>query len=136
MRRKSARQNNENWKKCNMMMNCFWVMVDRRKAISLISSQHNCQRFSASLIFHTPQLEYEPVQNLGPEFVEWSSILLITSTQECHKWENRQECNMKRMQHEKSATWKKYNIKKSVTWKECNIILVQHKAAQHKNRAT
>ena len=87
-------------------------------------------------IANLPHPEYEPVQNLGPEFVEWSSILLITSTQECHKWENRQECNMKRMQHEKSATWKKYNIKKSVTWKECNIILVQHKAAQHKNKAT
>ena len=132
MRRKSARQNNENWKKCNMMMmNCFWVMVDRRKAISLISSQHNCQRFSASLIFHTPQLEYEPVQNLGPEFVEWSSILLITSTQECHKWENRQECNMKRMQHEKSATWKKYDIKK-----ERYLERMQHHISTTQNSAT
>ena len=47
VRRKSARKYSETWKKCNMMMmNCFWVTVDRRKAISLISGQHSCQRFS------------------------------------------------------------------------------------------
>ena len=47
VRRKGARQISETWKKCNMMvMNSFWVMVDRRKAINHISKQHNCQRFS------------------------------------------------------------------------------------------
>ena len=29
--------------------------------------------------------------------------------------------NMKRLQNEKSATWKEYNTKKQAKWKECNI---------------
>ena len=36
-----------------MMMNCFCGMVDRRKTLSLISSQDHCQRSSPSRISDT-----------------------------------------------------------------------------------
>ena len=54
-----------------MMMNCFCGMVDRRKAVSLISSRDHCQRFSPSWISDTPQAGFEPAQNLSSGFVEW-----------------------------------------------------------------
>ena len=38
-----------------MMMNCFCRMVDCRKAFSLISSRHHCQRSSTSRISDTPR---------------------------------------------------------------------------------
>ena len=53
--------NNDAEKFCSlmmmMMMNCFCGMVDRRKAISLISSD-------------TPQAGFEPAQNLSSGLVE------------------------------------------------------------------
>ena len=45
------------------MMNCFCGMVDRRKALSLISSRDHCQRFSPSRISDTPRARFEPAQN-------------------------------------------------------------------------
>ena len=37
-----------------MMMNCFYDIVDQRKAFSLISSWEHCQRYSPSRISDTP----------------------------------------------------------------------------------
>ena len=57
-----------------MMMNCFFGMVDQRKAFSLVSSQDHYQRSSPSLIFNTPRAGFEPAQNpssgLVDEFVQ------------------------------------------------------------------
>ena len=46
-------------------MNCFCVMVDQRKAISLISSGDRCQRSSPLQISDMLQAGFEPVQNLS-----------------------------------------------------------------------
>ena len=55
-------------------MNCFWGMVDRRRAFSFISSRDHCQR-------HWPSLAgFEPAQNLSSEFVEWSCAVVIITT--------------------------------------------------------
>ena len=43
-----------------MMMNCFWGMVDRRKAFSLISSPGHCERSLPSRISNTPRAGFEP----------------------------------------------------------------------------
>ena len=51
-----------------MMMSCFCGMVDRRKALSLISSRDHCQRSSPSRISDTPQTGFEPAQNLSSGF--------------------------------------------------------------------
>ena len=37
-----------------MMMNCFFGMVDRRKALNFVFSQYHCQRCSPSRISETP----------------------------------------------------------------------------------
>ena len=50
-----------------MMMNCFCGMVDRRKAIRLIS-------------IDTPRAVFEPAQNLSSGLVEWSCAVVITTT--------------------------------------------------------
>ena len=44
-----------------MMMNCFIGMVDKRKAVSLKSSQDHCQRISLSQISDTLRVGFEPV---------------------------------------------------------------------------
>ena len=43
-----------------MMMNCFCGMVDRREALTLISSWDHCQRSSPSGISDTPRAGFEP----------------------------------------------------------------------------
>ena len=63
-----------------MMMNCFCGMIDRRKAISLISSRDHCQRSSPSRISNTPRAGFEPAQNLSSGLVEWSCAVVITIT--------------------------------------------------------
>ena len=67
-----------------MMMNSFCGMVDRRKALSLISSRYHCQRSSPSRIFDTPRAGFEPAQNLSSGFVEWSCPVVITTTPRRH----------------------------------------------------
>ena len=61
-----------------MLMNCFCGMVDRRKAFSFISSQHQCQKFSPSRISDRTGAGFEPAKNLGSGLVEWSCAVLIT----------------------------------------------------------
>ena len=53
-----------------MMMNRFCGMVDRLKAISVISSRDHCQRSSPSRISDTPRAGFEPAQNLSSGLVE------------------------------------------------------------------
>ena len=53
-----------------MMMNCFFGMVDRRKALNFISSQDHCQRSSPSQILDTLREGLEPAQNLSSGFVD------------------------------------------------------------------
>ena len=48
-----------------MMMNCFCGMVDRRRALSLISTRDHCQKSSPSRIPDTPRAGFEPAQNLS-----------------------------------------------------------------------
>ena len=63
-----------------MMMNCFCGMIDRRKAFSLISSRDHCERSSQSRISDTLQAGFETAQNLSSGFVEWSFVVVITTT--------------------------------------------------------
>ena len=56
------------------------VMVNRRKASSLISSRNHCQRSSPSQIFDTPREGFEPAQNLNSGFVEWRCAVVINTT--------------------------------------------------------
>ena len=138
MQRKNARQNSETWKKCNMMMmNCFWVTVDRRKGISLISNQHNCQRFSPFANLQYPASRIWTCAEPGYRSC-WMKLYItnnhyagVPQTRKLQRNAISKEWYLKNVQLEK-----KYNIKKSVTCKEFNIILVQDKTAQHKNRAT
>ena len=58
----------------------FCRMVERRKASSLISSRDHCQRFLPSQISNTSRARFEPGQNLGSGFVEWSCAVAITTT--------------------------------------------------------
>ena len=67
-----------------MTMNYFYGMVDRRKAFSLISSRDRCQRSSPSRISDTPQAGFEPVQNISSGLVEWSCVVVVTTTQRRH----------------------------------------------------
>ena len=67
-----------------MMMNCFCGMVDRRKAFSLISSRDHCQRSSPSRISDTPWPGFEPAQSLSSGLVEWSCVVVITTTPRRH----------------------------------------------------
>ena len=48
----------------------FCGIVDRQTAVSLISSQDHCQRFSQSQTFDTPRAGFESAQNLSSDFVE------------------------------------------------------------------
>ena len=52
-----------------MMMNCFSGMVDQQKAFSLFSSWDHCPR-SSLRISDTPQVGFEPAQNLGSGVIE------------------------------------------------------------------
>ena len=63
-----------------MMMNCFYGMVDRRKALSLISIQDHCQSSSTSRNFDTPRARFEPAQNLSSGLVKWSCAVAIDTT--------------------------------------------------------
>ena len=63
-----------------MMMNCFSGMVDQQKAFSLFSSWDHCPRSSSLRISDTPQVGFEPAQNLGSGVIEWSCAVLITTT--------------------------------------------------------
>ena len=63
-----------------MVMNCFYGMVDRRKAFSLISSRDHCQRSSPSRISNTLRAGFEPARNLSSGFVEGSCAVMITTT--------------------------------------------------------
>ena len=67
-----------------VMMNYFCGMVDRRKALSLISYLDHCQRSSPSWISDTPWAGFEPVQNLSSGFDEWSRAVVITITPTPH----------------------------------------------------
>ena len=67
-----------------MMMNCFWCMVDRRKAFSLISRRDHCHRSSPSQICDTPWAGFEPAQKLSLGLVEWSCAVVITTTPQRH----------------------------------------------------
>ena len=65
-------------------MNCFYGMVNRRKAFNLITSrehcitrQNHCQRSSPLQISDTLQAGFEPAQNLKLGFDEFSSILFF-----------------------------------------------------------
>ena len=61
-----------------MMMNCFYGMVDRRKAVSLISSQEYCQsEILVIAICDNPRVGFEPAQNLSSCLVD--SIYIYTS---------------------------------------------------------
>ena len=48
----------------------FCGMVDRKKALSFISSLDHCQRSSPSQISDTPLAGFEPAQKLGSAFDE------------------------------------------------------------------
>ena len=67
-----------------MMMNCFYGMVDRRKAFRFISSRDHCQRSSSFRISDTPQAGFEPAQNPSSGLVESSCAVVITS-RKCEK---------------------------------------------------
>ena len=62
------------------LMNCFCDMVDRRNALSLISSRDHCQGSSPSRTSDTSQAGFEPVQNLSSGFVESICTVVITTT--------------------------------------------------------
>ena len=58
------------------MMSCFRRMVDRRKAISLISGLDHWQRFSPTQISVTPLAGFELTLNLSSGFVQWPCAVL------------------------------------------------------------
>ena len=53
-----------------MMMKCFYGMIDRGRAFSLISSRDHYQRSSPSRISDTLRVGFKPAQNLSRGFVE------------------------------------------------------------------
>ena len=53
-----------------MMMNSFCGMVDRRKALSPISSRHHYHGPSRSQISDTPRAIFESAENLSSDFDE------------------------------------------------------------------
>ena len=67
-----------------MMMNCFCRMVDRRKAFSLLSSRHYCQRSSPSRFSDTPRGGFEPAHNLHSNLIKWACTLVITTIPQHH----------------------------------------------------
>ena len=83
---------------CMMMMiiNCFCGMVDQWKAFSHISSQDHCQRSSPSKITDMLQAGFEPAQKLSSGFVEWSCVVVITTTHQSLSGTKFQWLNMSR----------------------------------------
>ena len=70
-----------------MMINCFYGVVDRQKAFSIISSQGHCQWSSPSRISNTLRAGFEPTQNLSSGLVEWSCTVVITTAPRRHlRW--------------------------------------------------
>ena len=67
-----------------MMVDCFCGMVDRRKALNLISSRDHYQRLSPLEISDTLQTRSEPLQNLSSGFMEWSCAVIITTMPRRH----------------------------------------------------
>ena len=63
-----------------MMVNCFWGIVNQRKAFSLISSRDHYQRSSPSRISDKLRAGFEPAQKLSSDFVEWSCAEVITTS--------------------------------------------------------
>ena len=63
-----------------MKMICFCKMVDQRKVFSLISSQDYCQRSSESRITNTLWAGFKPVHNQSSGLVEWSYVVVLTTT--------------------------------------------------------
>ena len=53
-----------------MMMKCFCGMVDRQKALSLISSRNHCERSFPLQTSDTPLAGFEPAQSLSSGLVE------------------------------------------------------------------
>ena len=64
----------------------FCRMVNWRKALSIICSWDRCHRFSMSQISDMPRAGFEPVRNLGSDFIEQGCVVLITYTR-------RRQCN-------------------------------------------
>ena len=62
----------------------FEVMVDRRKASSLICSRNHCHRSTPLRISDNPRAGFEPVQNLSPGVVKWSCAVVITTAPPRH----------------------------------------------------
>ena len=58
----------------------FCRMVYWWKELSLISRRDHCQRFSPSQISDMSQARFELVQDLSPNFVEWSCAVVLTTT--------------------------------------------------------
>ena len=63
-----------------MMINCFCGMVDQWKAFNLISTPYHCRRLSPSRISDTLWAGIAPVQNLISGFLEWSCVVVKTTT--------------------------------------------------------
>ena len=93
-----------------MMMNCFCGMVEQRKAFSLISSRHHCQRSSPSRISDTPRAGFEPAQNLSSDFVEWSWAAVIITTPRRHsgylRWNGCSLLLISVFSHNNRVVWK------------------------------
>ena len=64
----------------HIMMNCFYGMVDQRRALTPYF-QPRPFRDSHHHKSPTPQTGFEPAQNLISDFVEWSFAVVITTTQ-------------------------------------------------------
>ena len=67
-----------------MMINCFYGMVDQRKAFSLISSRNHCQRFLSPEISDTLRGGFKPAQNLSSGFVKLGCTVVVTTTPRHH----------------------------------------------------
>ena len=61
-------------------MDCFYGMVDQRKAFSVMSNRNYRQRSSPSRISATPQVGFRPVQDMSSDFDEWSCAVVKTTT--------------------------------------------------------
>ena len=53
-----------------MMMNCFCRMVDRQKALSLISVRDYCQSSSPLQISDMPRAGFQPAKSPSSDFVK------------------------------------------------------------------
>ena len=68
-----------------IVINCFRIMVDWWKALSLTHSQNHCQKFSPLQTSDKLQAGLEPGQNLNLGFVKWNCAIVITTTPQHHK---------------------------------------------------